>query len=118
MPPPANSILSSSHASDLALTRSLITMLISTLEKEIIIPSLTREDKEPPLKMKALLWGDKENAVGTLVKLTSLLLKVIPLEQQLTGNPISNLDEESFSPEDQAILERYIARITNAKKTG
>ncbi len=102
-------LLSYTHANDLALTRSLVTTLISALEKEIITPSLQNTESAPAVK--TVLWGEKENAVGALVKLTTLLLKVIPLEQQLAGNPIPTSEETPLPPEDEAIIARYMARV-------
>lgn len=124
MPLPASlsgNNLSSTHAHDLNVTRSLITTLISALEREFITPALyeiSSNEKALPSPARILLWGEKENAVGALVKLTGLLLKVIPLEQQLAGNPIHATEDEPLSPEDHAIVARYVERITGEKRKG
>lgn len=66
-----------------------------------------------------ILWGEKENAVSLLVKLSGLLFKILPLEQQLyTGKTLSpeSMGEESMplATEDKAILERYLEKATGA----
>lgn len=102
--------LSVIHTHDLALTRHLVMMLIAALEQEIITPSLQGQVQEHHVK-GGVLWGEKESAVGALVKLTGLLLKIIPLEQELLGNPVASVEQENLSLEDSAILKRYIERV-------
>lgn len=98
------------HTRDLALTRHLVMVLIAALEQEIIMPSLQAQLQENHVK-GSVLWGEKESAVGALVKLTSLLLKIIPLEQELLGNPVASVEQENLSLEDSAILKRYMERV-------
>lgn len=102
--------LSAVHTQDLMLTRRLVMMLIEAVEQEIITPSLQGSLQENQVR-GGMLWGEKESAVGVLVKLTGLLLKIIPLEQQLAGNAVASPTDEALSLEDDNILKRYIERV-------
>lgn len=102
------------HSSDLAITRNLVTTLIRAVEKEIVTPSLSNQETTS----KAALWGEKENAVSVLVKLTGLLLKLIPLEREIAGRSSAetpdNEGDDQLSHEDSELLRRYVERMGGA----
>ena len=98
------------HKRSLAKIRKLVNYLIVKLE-EILNSSDAIE--ELPAEWKHI-WGEKENAVSALTKLTSLLVKVIPAEREILDieNENSKISEikNNLSDEDKEIIQRYFER--------
>jgi hypothetical protein len=96
--------LAEKHQRDLQRTRSFISRLLERLEAHSEVPTActTQEWR--------FLWGD-ETIVGNLSKLSTMLLKIIPLEQKL-GNPESSAQlSDELSEDDQALLRRFASRV-------
>jgi hypothetical protein len=105
-----NSDITSTHSNDLGITRTLVTTLIRAVQDEIVSPALCKKE----IVSNTALWGEKENAVSVLVKLTGLLLKLIPLEREITGKSTTPPEEEEsgeLNEEDRELLRRYVERV-------
>ncbi len=96
------------HRQNLADTRVLVTTLIECVKQQLIAP--TMQGVIVPEERYTSLWGEKENAVSLLVKLTGLLVKIIPLERELTQGEMAG-EMVSLSEEDEEILARYEERV-------
>lgn len=104
--------VAASHQHDVAAVRELVNTLISKLTPHITgTPAV-------PLAEETDLWGSKENAVSLLVKLTGLLLKLIPLEQSLLEQrkPRSNVSRRRYpiplEEEDREIIRRFAETLS------
>lgn len=95
------------HRQNLADTRVLITLLIDCVKQQLVAPAM--QGMILPEERYSALWGDKENAVSLLVKLTGLLVKIIPLERELASGEAEA--ELALSEDDDAILARYAERV-------
>lgn len=105
-PPPAQQ-----HGQDLAMVRTMVMVLINMLERDLVSPSLEDTDEEKHALLSKR-WGEKENAVGALVKLTSILFKLVPLEQQVYEGKCQPVESTlPLTEEDEAILARYASRV-------
>lgn len=67
-------------------------------------------------------WGEKENALSVLVKLSGVISKIIPLEQELRSQFGESEGEEQKLPvptteEDKAIIKRYIDKLHSTQST-
>jgi hypothetical protein len=97
------------HRQDLSQTRKLISFLIEQLNSVI-----TEKKFEPEFVNDwKYIWGEKENAVSVLTKLTGLLVKVVPMEQELDSQkPVSEekLKGGVLTDDDKAIIRRYVER--------
>lgn len=103
------------HKSILAKARRLLEDLLDKLEREI---------NSPGANTHTFIFGEKESASTIVVKLTTILLKLIPLEQEiaradLTKADILELEELSIKTkipeEDLEIIERYVERYNENK---
>jgi hypothetical protein len=103
------------HRQNLAKTRSLITCLIGQLDYVINEKKFEKEF----INDWKYIWGEKENAVSVLTKLTGLLLKVVPIEQELENIKITkNPDKPKggvLTDDDKEIIRRYVARQSSKK---
>jgi len=98
--------ISKINEEDLRRARRMVSSLLLKLEDNLLNPS---EDED--LKT---WWGDKENALSVLTKITQVLLKVIPAEQEiLNGN---GKEAENVSTDDMEILEQYVRRCAEQGK--
>lgn len=93
------------HKRSLAKVRRIIDILIAKLEKSIDDKSIIKELPEH--------WGEKENVVSILTKLTSLLVKVIPLEREFDDSDVEV--RPKISAEDKEIIRRYFERLQRKK---
>lgn len=106
----AKNNLSVIHKEDLQVTREIICRLMHKLE------ALSKEVEtleEVPSNWK-YVWGEKENIVSSLTKLTGLLLKIIPLEQSVDDYYSSTTSlkkkPDPISKNDEEIINRYVER--------
>jgi len=98
------------HKQNLSDTRKLINFLMVRLEKLIDSKEFTEE-----LQMEwKYIWGEKENVVSVLTKLTGLLVKVIPIEQQIVDSENIDVSEKKqkgvLTKNDKEIIRRYVER--------
>lgn len=96
--------------------RNFVQNLIYKLEKDTnSINEITNENNivQPEWKY---IWGEKENTVSILVKLTGLIAKIAPLEQQLLDKIdliVNSSDTKSTSLvnlQDKEIIKRFLAK--------
>lgn len=88
---------------DITRTRAILRDLIVRLEQDIA-------DGPDAWEKHRAYWGEKENVVSVLTKLTTMLLKLIPLEATSQA-PDTETDVTPLQPlreEDKAILRRYL----------
>jgi capsular polysaccharide biosynthesis protein len=129
--------LISDHKSILAKARGLIENLLDRLQEEMnnseVSNSIsnseekntdTATDTATATDTKHFLFGDKESASSIIVKLTTILLKLIPLEAQIARADLSKADileleelsiKTQIPDEDLQIIERYIERYNEEK---
>ncbi|MDA0780983.1 MAG: hypothetical protein PQ612_01365 [Rickettsiales bacterium] len=93
------------HKEGLGKTRKIIVNLIARLERDIEIADGDCTGGH------SYIWGDKDNAVSLLTKLTGLLVKVVPLEKQLldsdkADNKTSEL--RVINSDDKEIIRRFL----------
>ncbi len=111
--------LISEHKDILSKARKLIGIMLEKLDDEIQEFDSSDESYKATLSKK-FWWGDKESASSILTRLTTLLLKLIPLEQEiaridLTKADILELEEviqkTKIPEEDFEIINRYVTRV-------
>ncbi len=58
------------------------------------------------------LWGEKESGASHFVKLVGAIAKLLELKEKYASAPSATGDaiESNFGEEDQAIIERFLAR--------
>lgn len=104
-----------SHKEDLELTRKIIVSLIIRLENIINDKSSNKENFD---EWKHL-WGEKENVVSLLTKLTSLLVKVVPVEIKLLDSYKSEKNTQIsgriINSDDKEIIKRYIQKLNKSE---
>ena len=110
------------HKDILAKSRKLIGKMLEKLDSEI--QDFESKDKSKDKDFQKFWWGDKESASSILTRLTSLLLKLIPLEQDiakldLTKTDIAELEdiiEKTKLPQDDLdIINRFAERVKDEK---
>ena len=88
---------------DITRTRAILRNLIVRLEQDIA-------DGPDAWEKHRAYWGEKENAVSVLTKLSTMLLKLVPLEEKTVKTEL----ETNIAPlqplreEDKEILRRYL----------
>lgn len=90
---------------DLSRIRKIINLVINIIETSINDYSEDKLMLEKNKKLLDFLIGNKENVVSIITKLTNLLLKVMPLEEQLNH---TNDNVEKLNNEDIEIIMKYI----------
>lgn len=114
--------LISDHKRILAKARNLIGIMLDKLDEEL--QDFNSQKNEDSTKSIKFWWGDKESASSILSRLTTLLLKLIPLEQEIAKLDLTKADlaelqevvEKTRIPEeDLEIINRYIDRIRDEK---
>ena len=90
---------------DLSRIRKIINLVINIIESSINDYSEDKLMLEKNKKLLDFLIGNKENVVSIITKLTNLLLKVMPLEEQLNH---TNDNVEKLNNEDIEIIMKYI----------
>ena len=102
-----------SHKEDLDLTRKIIVSLIVKLENIINDNAYNKENFEE----WKYLWGEKESVVSILTKLTSLLVKVVPVERKLLDSDKAEKPNQTsgriINSDDKEIIKRYIQKLNN-----
>lgn len=93
---------------DIARIHRMIHLLLSKLEHHINDPQACDEEEI------AHLWN-KESDLSVLLKLSQILFKLIPVEQELSSEEGS--EEHSLSQDDITILEQYVARCIKEGRT-
>ena len=90
---------------DLSRIRKIINLVINIIETSINDYSEDKLMLEKNKKLLDFLIGNKENVVSIITKLTNLLLKVMPLEEELNH---TNDNVEKLNNEDIEIIMKYI----------
>ena len=67
-----NTCIDKEHRGDLALSRRMISQLLKSVEDSLNGKELTK-----------IPWGPKDNEVGVVNKLSTTLIKIIPLERNI-----------------------------------
>ena len=118
--------LISDHKKILKKAREIVSLMLDKLEEDIKNfesfglddENLDSEKNNFHIQQK-FWWGDKESASSTLNRLTILLLKLIPLEQEISKLDLTKLDlaeleeitEKTKIPEDELeIINQYVAK--------
>ena len=100
-----------SHKEDLDLTRKIIVSLIVKLENIVNDKAYNKENFDE-LKY---LWGEKESVVSILTKLTTLLVKVVPVERKLLDSDKTEKTDQTsgiiIKTHDKEIIRRYIKKL-------
>lgn len=99
------------NVEDVIRARRIVSHILERLENGMSSTELvtSKEDK--------FLWGEKDNVISILGKLTQMMLKLIPAEQQIIEDYASEeLDRKEISSEDMDILQRFISRYINENK--
>jgi len=117
MPKPQNQI------TELKELRETILTIIEYLKLNIVEPitkkDATLEENERLESQLNILVGKKSNISATITQLSTLLIKIIPLELKLKKD--FALDESSDSSrvtkEDIEIINRYLNKIKNSDNT-
>lgn len=108
---------------ELSETRKTILSIINYLNSNIVDP-ITKGDiltiKETDLETNLeILIGKRDNISSTLIKLSNVLIKIIPLEFKLNKEfeiENSQLEESrELKPEDIEIINRYLNRVKNLR---
>lgn len=87
---------------DITCIRQLITDMLNDIKAQLAIA-------EPPGEETSSWWKEREHAAAMLTKLTPLLLKMIPLEQELKAQS-GKANHDEISHNDREIIERYVLR--------
>lgn len=96
---------------DVIRARRIVSHILERLENGMSNTELvtSKEDK--------FLWGEKDNVISILGKLTQMMLKLIPAEQQIIDDYADEqVDQKEISSEDMDILQRFISRYINENK--
>lgn len=103
-----------SHKEDLDLTRKIIVSLIVKLENIVNDKAYNKENFDE-LKY---LWGEKESVVSILTKLTTLLVKVVPVERKLLDSDKTEKTNQTsgriINSDDKEIIKRYIEKLNKS----
>ena len=94
------------YRDSLEKTRKIIVNLVTKLEDIV--------ENYDDTNSLSHVWGDKENVVSSLAKLTGLLVKVVPMEKQLLDSisdegKTSNV-ERIINSDDKEIIKRFIKK--------
>lgn len=102
------------HKKSLKLTRVIIVSLISKLDNTVANGSFNETLGEDG----NFLWGEKDNVISVLVKLTGLLVKVVPMEKELLdsekteeNNGKSSNVGRIINSDDKKIIKSYISKL-------
>jgi hypothetical protein len=101
------------HLSELRHTRKIITKLITFIDDTSSSPLQDNDDNIMQSLQWKLFCGEKETLVSALTKLTGLLTKVIPMEQELTEKQLQKSPQKQVRPlskEDRAIIQKYLKK--------
>lgn len=86
---------------ELFRVRLMANILLSRLEKQL------EKGEDADAECFARWWGERENALSILTKITQILTKTIPLEKLAEDDSIK---EQPITDEEIAIFERYMKR--------
>lgn len=106
--------VSTRHAESIRKVVKLVESIVAELEGYLHNQS---QDEESVNRWK-YIFGDKENIVSSLTKLTGILVKIIPMEQDIMK--VLNKDNENkvndISEEDVEIIKRYLEKVRNGEE--
>jgi hypothetical protein len=112
------------HKKTIQKSREIISDLLDKLNDEIKNLSQNNNVNIEPQNTQKFLWGDKESITATIIKLSTILHKILPLEQKLyqlnledlNAEDVENtLDDLKIETEDLEILQRYTDKILSEK---
>lgn len=117
MPKQKNKNLSSTrHAESVFKLLKFVEEMIHELESHM----QNNSEEEGLQKRWKHVFGDKENIISVLIKLTGILVKIIPMEQDIMK--VINKDNESkindLSEEDVEIIKRYLQKVKDEEQEG
>lgn len=102
--------------------RHFIYQLICQLEKNVNSPTSCHSEEEPSCPPShTTIWGEKETIVGNLVKLTGLMAKIIPLEQDLLEKYTKltpskkKSSAKTLNQSDKEIIQRFLEKRSKMK---
>ncbi len=98
-------ILSKMHEEDIIRAHRLVSLMLKELEGHVSNFQLEKFEE---------MFGQKETAVNVLNKLSTMLLKFIPVEQEMMVGSAEE-DTQEISKQDAELLEQYIARYIQAQ---
>ncbi len=104
---------STRHSGSVLRLLKMIEILMEELESGL--NSLPEDDARK--ERWRYIFGDKENVISALVKLTGILVKIIPMEHELMSiiNKQDAKQMENLSEEDVEIIKRYLKKIKDIK---
>ncbi len=88
---------------DIERIRKLFVTILEKLESDIEFYGSSNAKEEYRLKW---LYGDKESATNTLIKITGCMLKILETEQKLSGEEVK-LESSELDESDEEILARF-----------
>ena len=100
------------HIDDIKRIRRIINSIIVHLEENVVNPVVNNNlsDNEEVMKQVKLLIGGRENITSAITKLSNLLIKIIPLEEE--ENQEFDIEKyKKLSDEDMDIIKRYIKKV-------
>lgn len=118
--------ISAEHLTSLHTLRVLVESLISRLRRDVDKLWTKVENPSADLTLEQMcddietyiqkrIWGEKESVVSSLVKLTGLLTKIIPMERTIAGlgkDEEANMEAElPLAEEDEMLITRYSKKI-------
>lgn len=101
------------HKKNLARLRRMTCALIEDMEEVLISGGMVDENSQYKWKY---MWGDKENVASALTKLTTLLTKIIPMEQEMVDYQNMSDSNNSLSDDDALIMKYYFEKIAISLK--
>ena len=94
---------------DINRARRIVSVILSRLEDGLTSAEFISSEQDQ------FLWGDKDNAITILSKLTKMLLDLIPASQQFDDED-KNTSQEDITVEDIEILQRLMGRYVGGEK--
>lgn len=104
-------IILKNHKREIASIRRTTSKMLNALKKEMSFSKLEKATKDSDSNN---IFKEKENITSLLVKLSGLMIKIIPIEQQLFlesfRSSCKETKEDIEKEEDIKILDQYIER--------
>jgi hypothetical protein len=107
---------STRHATSVAKLLQLVEGLVIELESGLQAIPQAEEQRE----RWRYIFGEKENVVSILVKLTGILVKIIPMEHEIMSiiNKSAEKKVKDLSSEDIEIIKRYLKKVKYKQEVG
>ena len=95
------------NLTDVQTVRTILSVLIMKLQEEL--EGACFEPEADDVQERKRIWGDKESVMSSLVKLSGLLIKLIPLEEALeAGDAEAKTLKKILSSDDYRVIQAYL----------